>query len=110
MTGSADVRSELQQRLSELEARAGRVEAEMTVPMNADSEEQATEMADDSMLASEDAMIIDEIGAVRAAIGRIDSGHYGKCFSCGADIAPERLAALPEATTCMDCMHSEAPQ
>lgn len=104
MTGTADIRAELERRLSELTARAGRVEAEITVPMNADSEEQATEAADDTALASEDAMIIAEIAAVRAAIGRIDAGHYGKCLSCGADIAPARLAALPEATMCMDCM------
>lgn len=103
MTGTADIRAELERRLSDLTARAGRVEAEITVPMNADSEEQATEAADDSALASEDAMIIAEIASVRAAIGRIDAGHYGKCLSCGTDIAPARLAALPEATMCMDC-------
>ena len=38
MTGTADIRAELERRLSELTARAGRVEAEITVPMNADSE------------------------------------------------------------------------
>lgn len=104
MTGTADIRAELERRLSDLTARAGRVEAEITVPMNADSEEQATEAADDTALASEDAMIIAEIAAVGSAIGRIDAGHYGKCLSCGADIAPARLAALPEATMCTDCM------
>ena len=103
MTGTADIRAELEQRLSDLTARAGRVETEMAAPMNADSEEQATEAADDTALASEDAMIIAEITTVRAAIGRIDAGHYGLCLSCGADIAPARLAALPEATMCMDC-------
>lgn len=103
MTGTAEVRAELEQRLSDLTARAGRIEAEMAAPMDADSEEQATEMADDDALASEDALVIKEIAAVRAAIGRIDAGHYGQCLSCGADIAPARLAAVPEATMCMDC-------
>jgi DnaK suppressor protein len=110
MTGTAEIRAELEQRLADLTARAGRVEAEMAAPMDADSEEQATEAADDTALASEDAMIIAEIAAVRAAIGRIDAGHYGQCLSCGADIAPARLAALPEATRCTDCMNSEAPR
>lgn len=103
MTATADVRAELEQRLADLTARAGRIEAEMAAPMDADSEEQATEAADDTALASEDALVITEIAAVRAAIGRIDAGHYGQCLSCGADIAPARLAALPEATMCMDC-------
>ena len=104
MTENTAGRAELQQRLSDLEARAGRIEAEMTVPLNADSEEQATEMADDAALASEDDMVIREIATVRAAIGRIDAGHYGQCLSCGAEIAPARLAAMPEATLCTDCM------
>lgn len=104
MTGTADIRAELERRLSDLTARAGRVETEMAAPMDADSEDQATEAADDTALASEDVMIIAEIAAVRAAIGRIDAGHYGKCLSCGVDIAPARLAALPEATMCKDCM------
>ena len=104
MTENNAVRAELQQRLSDLEARAGRIEAEMTVPLDADSEEQATETADDEALASEDEMVIREIATVRAAIGRFDAGHYGQCMSCGADIAPARLAAMPEATLCTDCM------
>ena len=104
MTDTATVRAELQQRLSDLEARAGRIEAEITEPLDADSEEQATEMADDAALASEDEMVINEITAVRSAIGRIDAGHYGQCLSCGAEIAPARLAAMPEAKLCTDCM------
>jgi len=110
MTATAGVRAELEQRLSDLEARAERLEAELVTPMDADSEEQATEIADDDALAGEDALVIREIAAVRAAIGRIDSGHYGQCLSCGEDIAPARLAALPEATMCMDCMHAKAPR
>ena len=104
MTDNSPVRAELQQRLAALVARAARIETEITVPLNADSEEQATEMSDDEALTSEDEMVMHEIATVRAAIGRIDAGHYGQCLSCGADIAPARLAALPEATLCTDCM------
>ena len=104
MTATAQVRATLQRRFSYLEARAGRIEADITAPLNADSEEQATEMSDDEALASEDDMVMHEIATVRAALGRIDAGHYGQCLSCGADIAPARLAAIPEATLCTDCM------
>ncbi|MEQ1540119.1 MAG: TraR/DksA C4-type zinc finger protein [Sphingorhabdus sp.] len=104
MTDTSPVRAELQQRLADLIARAGRIEAEITVPLNADSEDQATEMSDDDALTSEDELVMREIATVRAAIGRIDVGHYGQCLSCGADIAPARLAAMPEATLCTDCM------
>ena len=28
---------------------------------------------------------------------------YGRCSRCGAEIPPERLEALPEADTCVNC-------
>jgi DnaK suppressor protein len=37
------------------------------------------------------------------ALARVADGTYGRCSSCGADIAPERLDALPAATTCITC-------
>jgi DnaK suppressor protein len=41
--------------------------------------------------------------AAEAAIVRIDTGMYGVCESCGADIGYERLEALPETTVCVTC-------
>ena len=106
MTDTAVIKIALEQRLAELEQRAIRIEAEITAPMNADSEEQATEAADDEALASEDTMITREIAAVIAAIARIDAGHYGKCSTCGTDIPPARLVAVPEALFCMECVRT----
>ncbi|MBC3189811.1 TraR/DksA family transcriptional regulator [Pseudonocardia sp. C8] len=37
------------------------------------------------------------------AVDRLASGAYGTCGECGGPIAPERLAALPAATTCIAC-------
>lgn len=37
------------------------------------------------------------------AAQRLAEGTDGRCESCGAPIAPARLAARPEATTCIDC-------
>lgn len=34
---------------------------------------------------------------------RSASGTYGLCTVCGKPISPERLEALPDATTCIDC-------
>ena len=104
MTDTQAIRTQLTARLEMLVARAGRIEAEMTQPMNADSEEQASEMEDDDVLATEDNMVMQEMACVRAAIGRIDAGHYGNCLSCGAAISQARLTALPYATLCTDCM------
>ncbi len=40
---------------------------------------------------------IDEI------VGKIDSGDYGYCESCGIEIGLKRLEARPTATLCIDC-------
>ncbi len=40
---------------------------------------------------------IDEI------IGKIETGDYGYCESCGVEIGLKRLEARPTATLCIDC-------
>ena len=40
---------------------------------------------------------------VDAALARTATGDYGRCTDCGRPIAPERLAARPQARTCIDC-------
>ena len=40
---------------------------------------------------------------VDAALARAAAGNYGRCAECGRAIAPERLAARPQARTCIDC-------
>ena len=37
------------------------------------------------------------------ALRRLEEGSYGTCESCGRPIAAERLAARPEASTCITC-------
>ena len=44
--------------------------------------------------------------AVDAALARLEAGTYGACTSCGRDIAPGRLEALPWAALCIDCQRS----
>jgi DnaK suppressor protein len=46
------------------------------------------------------------LGAVDAALARLDAGTYGRCTSCGNHIAPERLEALPWAALCIDCQRT----
>ncbi len=49
--------------------------------------------------------LVETLGArleqVRHALRRIDEGTYGLCEVCGQPINPERLDALPSATTCI---------
>jgi DnaK suppressor protein len=41
---------------------------------------------------------------LEAARERLVTGTYGTCERCGEPIAPARLAARPEARTCVACM------
>jgi RNA polymerase-binding protein DksA len=43
------------------------------------------------------------LAAIDAALARLEQGSYGTCESCGAQIAPARLEAIPWATKCIEC-------
>jgi DnaK suppressor protein len=47
------------------------------------------------------------LGAIDAALQRIEDDTYGKCVNCGAPIPEERLEAMPWATLCIDCKRKE---
>jgi DnaK suppressor protein len=47
------------------------------------------------------------LGAIDAALQRIDDGTYGQCQRCGEQIEPERLEARPWAMLCIDDQRRE---
>lgn len=46
----------------------------------------------------------EERSRLHEALRRIDSGTYGRCLLCGADISRERLEYQPDAVTCVPCL------
>jgi RNA polymerase-binding transcription factor DksA len=42
-----------------------------------------------------------ELADVERALRRIDDGRYGKCEACGAEIADDRLEAMPATRFCI---------
>jgi len=40
---------------------------------------------------------------LRIALSRVSEGDYGVCSECGTPIPARRLAAVPDATTCVAC-------
>ncbi len=40
---------------------------------------------------------------IDAALGKLEAGTYGRCESCGDEIAEARLEAMPAARLCMAC-------
>jgi RNA polymerase-binding transcription factor len=48
-------------------------------------------------------LLVERVNRITAALERLDAGEYGQCAECGEGIAPARLRALPEVTTCVRC-------
>jgi len=90
-------------RLAQLLARSQSVEDDLRQPLDADSAEQATDLADDQALTEIDAVLVEEIAEVRRALLRIERGDYGACAHCGEPIGDARLSALPTASLCIGC-------
>lgn len=44
-----------------------------------------------------------KLNQINRALFKLDLGDYEFCDSCGDDIAPERLKALPHTLLCIDC-------
>lgn len=58
-------------------------------------------------LAQNDARLLKN---VEAALERIEAGTYGKCEVCGRDIPRQRLDAVPQAATCIECARGDEKQ
>jgi len=99
------VREQLESTLQMLLARVENIDNRLRQPGEADWEEQATQRENDEVLESLDKQAAEEIELIRQALHRMDEGKYGKCIRCGAAIAPERLEALPYATSCIKCAY-----
>lgn len=55
---------------------------------------------DEEHFADHETALLHEIDA---AIGRLESGGYGICESCGCEIPEQRLLATPTVRTCVPC-------
>jgi DnaK suppressor protein len=49
----------------------------------------------------------DLYGEVLSALERVEAGTFGTCVSCGGQIDPERLLAMPAAALCITCKERE---
>ena len=47
--------------------------------------------------------IRDDALQIRRALTRLEQGTYGRCVTCGAEIAPARLELLPFVAHCTRC-------
>ena len=98
------LREQFEARIAELFNQTKEINAELRETPNPDFEENAVEMEGDEVLEGLGQVAQDEIRQLNLAIQRIDNGIYGDCAECGEPIDEARLAAVPHATKCMDCL------
>lgn len=48
-------------------------------------------------------LLVERANRLAEALQRLREGQYGACTECGEPIAPPRLKAMPEVTTCIRC-------
>jgi DnaK suppressor protein len=65
----------------------------------ADSGQVAAEQGENRMLV---ASLSDQLADVKRALGKLENGDFGKCETCGKEIAEPRLEAMPAARHCID--------
>src|SRR5258707_15870478 len=66
----------------------------------ADSGQVAAEQGENKALVNQ---LEDTLNDVERALAKLDEGTYGRCESCGKEIAEVRLEAMPATRYCIDC-------
>ncbi len=96
-------KTQLEQRLGELDTRVHDIEHTLDAPVSKDWEEAAVEREDTEVLETMGNQGLMEIRMIEAALKRIETADYGTCEKCGSDIAEARLDVVPHAPLCASC-------
>lgn len=97
------IRAAMETELDTLGARVDRISQHLRKAASQDWEEAATERENDEVLENLDEGGRRRVALLRAALGRMHDGSYGRCVSCDAAIAAPRLRTVPETPWCVDC-------
>ena len=96
-------KEQLEARRTDLEGRLVGIEAELDSHHSPDWDDLATEREGDVVLEGMGVSGQQELRRIAAALQRIESGEYGYCVNCGAEIGEARLDALPYTPFCRNC-------
>ena len=92
-----------QERLTALLERTGKHLYKRDEPYSADFAEQAVEMENNEVVEALDQENKVTLQEIKLALDRIESGDYGNCTDCGAEIASDRLFTIPHTRLCISC-------
>jgi DnaK suppressor protein len=105
---SADIGKRLRQSRNEVLAAArGRIEGDPPVINPGSHIGQSDDMSTGEMISHNEEHFAEHETAllhdIDMALGRLESGGYGICVSCGKEIPEARLLATPTVQTCIEC-------
>jgi len=72
-------------------------------PVEKDFAEQATQRENDDVLMALNKDAKQVVSQINSALHRIETGDYGYCTRCGAEISEGRLEIVPYAALCIKC-------
>ena len=72
-------------------------------PVEKDFAEQATQRENDDVLMALNKDAKQVVSQINSALHRIETGDYGFCTRCGAEISEGRLDIVPYAALCIKC-------
>lgn len=117
MTVSSEFLEEMKKALlsekSRMEAELGRFADKTDIPgdyetrfeeIGTDRDDNATEVEQYADNIALEENLEGQLSEVNEALARIETGTYGVCVTCGADIEEGRLRAYPAAKECMACL------
>ena len=98
----AQARSQLFATLQALDLRLRALHLDPPEPVgDAIDQQTANQLREEGL--GEQARLIAHREQVIAALIRLEEGTWGQCITCNGPIAPDRLAAKPEAARCLGC-------
>ncbi|HYE26503.1 MAG TPA: TraR/DksA family transcriptional regulator [Clostridia bacterium] len=102
-----EFKKKLEERQRELRAEVSRTEEDGRTADVGDIAQDIADRASSSyqkeFLFHRSANVRQMLQMVEGALGRIREGNYGECISCGNEIEPRRLEAVPWARHCLSC-------
>ena len=105
-----ELQDKLKQKLlalrDEYNAKIGVIDADVhhkNEPVEKDFAEQATQRENDDVLMALNQDAKHLVSQINSALHRMETGDYGICTECGAEISEERLEIVPYAALCIKC-------
>lgn len=103
-------RNRLEEELQKLEASDSTVSVRREGSPFGKREEEADEWMELEKRMAMEKHLRDTLAEINRALEKYKAGSYGICDSCGNNIEPARMEALPQASLCLKCKSKQSKE